>query len=371
MADGLSIAKEQQSAPAASPGKPGKARLLLTRRLADIVCLPSSRVAPQERWMIADVLDELLRSAEPDLRGKVARRLSEQAEAPQGLLRRLAMDVYEVAEPILHHSQALTDFDMMEIARKGERRHRLALARRERVSETVAAALAAQSDAEVLSVLLRNDGARLATQTVDFLVRQAAEEEGLARLLIRRPELRPAQALTLFWSVSHDLRRMILERFAASRAILQDAAGDVFPLLGREDAPDPAVQAALAYIDRRQRDRAAAETSFYGSLEGLVEKAAQSGFTDELRAEAAKLANVQPDLLDRMIDDFGGEPLAVLAKATGLSRHHLELMTQASGRPEMVINTRQAVLVFDTLSVDKAQTVLRYWNWVIARTGGG
>jgi len=347
-----------------------KARDLLTRRLADIVCLPSSRVAPQERWMVADVLDALLQTAPLLLRQKVAKRLAEQAEAPRRLLRRLALDEFDVAEPILRRSQALSDFDMMDIAQKASLKHKLELARRETVSEIVTAALAAQIDHDVLMVLLRNEGVKLASATIDMIVRECAEHEALARLLIGRPELRPAQALVLFWSVSHDLRRMILDRFAASRALLQEAAEDVFPLVAKELDPDPDVKAALAYIDRRQRDRKAAEVTPYGSLEGLVERAAQTGFTEELRAEASVLANVQRDLINRMIDDFGGEPLAVLAKATGLSRDHLHNMIEGSGRSDAGIRIQQAVRVFDALSVDKAQTVLRYWNWVIARGAG-
>ena len=359
------MAEDLSSAPP-RPAPP-RARDLLTRRLADIVCLPSSQIAPQERWMVADVLDELLRSADVQLRIKVAKRLAQQHEAPRGLLRRLAHDQCEVAGPILRQSLLLSDFDMMDIAQSGTIPHKLEIARREKVSETVAAALCAGADLEVMSVLLRNEGARFASSTMDVMVRVAAEHESIARLLIARPEMRPAQALALFWSVSHDMRRMILDRFAASRQILQDAAEDVFPLAAREESPDAAVREALAYIDRRQRDRRAAEVTPFGSLEGLVERAAQIGFTEELRAEAAVLANVQRDLLNRMIDDFGGEPLAILAKATGLSRQHLTGMIEGAGRMDALNRAEQAVRVFDTMSVDKAQTVLRYWNWVIAR----
>lgn len=349
------------------PPTAGRARARLTRRLADIVCLPASRVSPQERWMTADVLDELLREADRELRAKVAARLAEQAEAPAGLLRKLALDSYEIAEPILRHSEALTDFDMMEIAARGERRHRLALARREEVSETVAAALCRTADPETICALLRNPGARLAVQTADFLVREAAENEEIAKLLIKRSELRPIQAFILFWAASHPLRRLILERFAASRTILQEAAADVFPLAAREETPDATVAEALAYIDRRQRDRAAAEVSPYGSLEAVVEKAAKVGFSDPLRSEAAILANIQRDLLDRIVDDFGGEACAVLAKATGLSRAHLEDLIAAADGADAVTRMQQASTVFETMSTDKAQTVLRYWNWVIAR----
>lgn len=317
--------------------------------------------------MTADVLDELLRNAEESLRCKVAERLADQADAPAGLLRRLALDEFAVAEPILQRSQSLTDFDMMEIANKGGRNHRMALARREHVSETVAAALASSGGPDVIAILLRNKGARIAPQTTDFLVRELRDSEMLAQLLIKRPELRPGQAFALFWSVSHALRRMILERFSASRTILQEAAADVFPLAAQEAEPDKDVAEALAYIDRRQRDRSMADRSVYGSLERAIEEFARRPDDLQLQQEIAALAGIRTDLGERLLTDLGGEPIAVLTKATGLSRAHLELVVGKP--PEGVPDPRaaQAHLVFDILSVDKAQTVLRYWNWVFAR----
>ncbi len=358
-----------QMAAEAVPAAPQvTARSRLTRRLADIVCLPSSQVSPQERWIVADVLDEIIRHASQELRMRIARRLADQAEAPAGLVRRLALDAFEVAEPILEQAKALTDFDMMEIAASGESRHRKALARREHVSEVVSAALVSAGDNADIAVLLANPGARLAPQTVDRLLQLASEDPALARALIKRAELRPAQALALFWECGHADRRTILERFAVGRAVLQDAAADVFPLAAQEDPADELIARALSYIERRQRNRKAAEHSPFGSLEGAVETASRSGLTPELISEMATLANIQRSVLERMLADFGGEMPAVLAKATGLSREHLMMLLQAAGRTDPA--PQQARYVFDTLSVDKAQTVLRYWNWSLTRGAG-
>ncbi|WP_270374649.1 DUF2336 domain-containing protein [Marinicauda sp. Alg238-R41] len=349
------------TAPAPQPAK-RNARSVLTRRLADIVCLPSSTVTPQERWMVADVLEEMLRTANPELRGRVAARLAEQAEAPAGLLRRLALDNFEIAKPILERSQALTDFDMMEIARAGDVSHRTALARREQVSETVTAALVAAADPHVLTILLRNSGARIAPQTMDRLINLASEDYNLALLLIRRAELRPAQAFALFWDVGHDQRKMILSRFAVGRTILQDAAQDVFPLVANPEDQDALVQRTLFYIDRRQRNREANDSSSYGGLEGVAERAV-NGHDEALRMEGARLANIQLSLFERILGDLGGEPLGVLAKATGLSRRHLGYLSLAAGFAAGSVAAERSEYVFDTLSVDKAQTVLRYWDW--------
>src|SRR5215211_3895309 len=78
-----------------------KARKALLKRLADVVCLPSSRVNAFERAMTADLLVEMLREASPPERTKVARRLSSLVEAPGGLVRLLLRDEVEVAEPLL------------------------------------------------------------------------------------------------------------------------------------------------------------------------------------------------------------------------------------------------------------------------------
>ena len=349
--------------------EPGRARDLVTRRMADIVCLPASQVAPAERWIVADVLEELLREADPELRAKVAARLAVQAEAPVGLLRRLAADAFAIAQPILERSTALTDFDMMEIAQKGDVQHRVALAKRDPVSETVSAALVAHSDAPVLHALLRNRSSRLAQETMARLVRVAAQDAGIASLLVRRPELRPAQALPLFWEVDHELRRMILQRFAVDRTILREAAQDVFARAIAAAREDEHLMRALAFIDRRQRNRAAADRSVYGSLDAAIEAAEREGLTSELINQIAELAGVQRSLIVSMAEDFGGESFAVLAKATGLPRSAARRLLRAAGRDHGEAHAN-AELIYDTLSVDKAQTVLRYWDWSLSRTGG-
>ena len=65
--------------------------------------------------------------------------------------------------------------------------------------------------------------------------------------------------------------------------------------------------------------------------------------------------------------DLGGEPIAILVKATGLSRVYLELLVGPADPATPGGSGNNARYIFDTLSVDKAQTVLRYWNWVFAR----
>ncbi len=344
--------------PVATP----KTRALLARRLADIVGLPSSRITPRERWIVGDLLYDVIRASDLELRRRCAERLAALSEAPHRLLRTLASDDFDVAQPILERCTALTDFDMMEIINSGTLQHRMTIARREALSETVAAALAAYGEPPVVERLLRNKTAHLAAPTLDHLVGAATEESSYAALLIRREEMRPAQAFRLFWSCEHIDRFQILDRFAVDRTILLEASEDIFPAAAKEGWSDPMVARILRYIDRRQRNREAAETSPYGSLEGVCEAMASEGATSGIIAEISRLAAVERHLVIRMIDDMAGEPLAVLCKATGLKWPFFLHMWRGLGRSEQSDPVEQARRVYDSLSVEKAQTVLRYWN---------
>ena len=75
------------------PGGDDRAvRRQLSKRLADVICIPASQLTPQERHMAGDVLVELLRTADVDIRESVAKRLVMLNEAPRTILVMLAKD---------------------------------------------------------------------------------------------------------------------------------------------------------------------------------------------------------------------------------------------------------------------------------------
>ncbi|MCP6390432.1 hypothetical protein NL487_26285, partial [Klebsiella pneumoniae] len=73
------------------------ARQTLLKRLADVVCLPETRVNAFERAVTADLLVEMLREAQKGERLRVARRLSKLSEVPHTLVRLLITDEPEIA----------------------------------------------------------------------------------------------------------------------------------------------------------------------------------------------------------------------------------------------------------------------------------
>lgn len=344
-----------------------KSRGFLVQRLSEIVCWPSTRIPPHERELAADVLVGLLRTASLELRERCAARLALLAEAPKALLRYLARDTITVARPLLEASPALDESDLVATIRSGLRAHWLAIASRRQVPELVAEALVRTCDAEVVEAVLRNPGARFSVAALESAVIQSRDAPALGALLARRPEASPAQALTMFWWVDSETRLHVLRRFAVDRSVLCAELADLFALAAQEDWADPETRKAIALIERRQRNRKAAERSPFGSLENAIAAGAH-GIDRQLVSEISYLAGIRPETGAKIFSDRGGEGLAVLCKATGLKRDSLSALWKNLRRPEGDRDNLnnpwgRVVYVYELLANAKAQTVLRYWNW--------
>ncbi len=369
----MSQAARQDATPpldaaAEDPPPLGKARLALLKRLADVVCLPSSRVNAFERAMTADLLLEMLREASPEQRARVARRLASLSDIPVRMLRLLLRDDIEVAGALLTDETALSEADLIDCARHGTHDHRLLIAKRRNLGELTCEALIEAGEPAVVEILLKNTGARLSTDAIDALVAASQKHPAFIPSLLRRPELRPAHAYVIFWWAEPENRRLILTRFAVSREVLQDSASDVFPMAAAENWQDPLVRKAMQFIERRQRNRAAIDKSPYASLDEAIADG-QKGLTRELVREISFLAGVKPTTGAKILGDVYGEPIAIICKATGLPRSAVLALWRGLRRPEtdesgtMLAALENTLLIYDLMAVDRAQTVLRYWNW--------
>ena len=370
MSDTLQLG-EAETPPAEAERPKHRARLALLKRLADVISLPLSRVNSFERSVTADLLVEILRDAEFEERARVSRRIATLAEIPNCLVRLILRDDLDIAYPLLSESASLSDADLLDCAHNASGAHRRLIAQRRGVSEVVAEALVEAGETLVVEALLRNEQARFSPVAIETVVAMTQHQSQLVPMLLKRPELRPSHAYVLFWWAESDARRTILQRFAVSREVLQEAAGDVFPMAAEENWQDDLTRKALQFIERRQRNRAAIEKSPYDSLEAAI-NAAEEGFSREIAEEIAYLAGIKPMTGAKILGDAGGEALAVLCKATGLPRAALRQLWRALRRPETMESGEpapafaQVTAIFDMIAVDRAQTVLRYWNWSLS-----
>lgn len=361
-----------EAAPGPGAGALLRARHALLKRLADVVSLPASRINAFERAVTGDLLVEMLRLAAPAERRRVAERLAPLSELPSSLARMLLRDEPAIAAPLIEHCASLSDADLVNCAHDAGPEHRFLMASRRGVSEVVAEALLFFEEPPVVEALLRNASARLSQPAIEAVVSLSRTTPGLIPHLLRRPELRPSGAYVMFWWCGPEDRRTILQRFAVSREVMQEVAEDVFRMAAAENWSDPVARKALQFIERRQRNRAAIAKSPYDSLEAAIAAAAQSGLGREIAAEIAYLSGVKPLTGAKIMGDRGGEPLAILCKATGLDRQYLTALWRSMRRPETGSDGQvdpdwaRVQTTFEMLAVDRAQTVLRYWNWSLS-----
>ncbi|MEM6411079.1 MAG: DUF2336 domain-containing protein [Pseudomonadota bacterium] len=353
----------------------GRARLALLRRLIDTVALPASAIAPQERALAGDILLDMMFHTDDQARRLCAERLVDTVEAPRRLMRYLAQCTITIARLLLEENTSYNESDLVDIIKSTTIEHRIVIASRRQVSVMEVEALIEFEEPQVIRDLLNNSGARISEVAMDRIVMLSRDLDDLCSLLVQREELAPAQAMAMFWWSDGPSRKTILTKYAADRKMLIDRCSDVFEIMNDENWTDPVARKAIQTIERRQRNRAAIERSEYASLEEAIDVAASSGMSPSLVSEIGYIAGMKPISVAKVISDLGGEGLAVLCKATGLKRHHLRALWRSLRRPEMLDDGLEhpqlsyVVEIYDTLSVAKAQTVLRYWNWSLTGTG--
>ncbi len=350
----------------------GLARRTLLRRLIDFIAMPASQVAPQDRSMGGDILLDMLFHATDSDRLLCAKRIATLSDAPRRLLRYLAQCNIDIARPLLEDSPSFDSSDLLEIVDQVTSDHRMLIAKRKRVPTVVCDQLARRGEVSVVKALVQNKGAELSETAIDILVERSRKEGDLSSLLITRLELKPAQAMAMFWWSNRDTRRTILQRHAADRAEMVGMCADVFAIAAKEGWSDPVARKTLQLIERRQRNRQAIDRSEFDSLEAAIESAAALGMTTEMVEEIGYLAGIKPVTSAKILSDTGGEGIAVLCKATGLKKPSLQNLWISLKRPlegddgEPHMLYAHLVETYDLLSVAKAQTTLRYWNWSLS-----
>lgn len=363
----IEVPQTLQAAPVALPS-----RKALFKRLADVVCLPESRINSFERSVTADLLVDMLRDASLSEREKVAQRLSQLNDIPTSLTRLLLIDDIQVAAHLITGCDTINDTELHYCARHGGIEHRILLAFRRNLTGILSEDLVEHGEPRVIEALLRNMRSAISHAAIESIVVLSQDHPDYIPLLLKRPELRPSSAYIIFWWASCDHRRLILSRFGVNREVMQDMAADVFAMAAKEGWQDPLSRKALQFIERRQRNRDALKKSPFTSLEIAIAEAARSGMNRRLAEEISYLSGIKPATGSKILRDKGGEGIAVLCKATGLPKKALRGLWMAMRRP---IKTESGEIdpvleklntTYDMLAVDRAQTVLRYWNWSLS-----
>lgn len=367
------IQKKIQSLLAVAQTGRGAARATVGNELGEILADVPASLDRVEYEIAADIVRRLIREIEGDIKLRLAERLAETPDAPRELVVALANDEIDIARPLLTMSAALADEDLVEIVRQRGMAHRLAIASREGVSETVAAALVEAGDSDVMRELLENRSARIAEATYAYLAELSRERDELQKPLVGREDLPGDVAARLYGWVAADLKRRIRERHPFD-AWAVEWAGEMEWAI-EEAAVEAASDHAQAYDWGTATDRLAdAIQAERLNDPAILVKTLRQGHVSLFEAIFARLAELPIKIARRVLYQPDGRALAVSARALGMERaHYLALAhlvrrtSSTEGRllPEAECQggpPEGAVALFDRVGTPEALGIVKGWR---------
>jgi uncharacterized protein (DUF2336 family) len=333
----------------------------LLDNIADLFMADESRLSDRERALITGILHRLIATVETDIRRALAHRLKARDDVPADLVLLLAGDEIEVARPILEESPLLRDPDLIRLIRNRGREHWLAIGARRQLSAEVSDAIVATGDVDVIELLLRNHDAELSRQAMAYLVAEAERVDRYQEPLLERPEMPPALAMRLYWSVSAALRRHILERFAVPEALVDDVLeGAALDAAGAQQANGRALcDIAHDLVERLAEHERITPHLLIGFLRAGRVHAFVAGF--------ARMTAVPEAVARRVTLDADGETLAVLCRAAEINRNDfaslfLLIQNVRHGLRPMAPQRLNDILgFFDAIPVGNAVAARKYW----------
>jgi uncharacterized protein (DUF2336 family) len=322
------------------------------------LCVDQPRLDARERRLALDILRQLAHDVEMSLRVRLAEDLATYAAAPRDLILFLLDERIEIAGPILINSQILTDNDLIAVIRKPMRDHRMAVARRPRIGESVSAALVDTGEQDVIVALLDNHTAQIGTDVLARLTEASRDIVLYQGPLLKRPDMPLALAERMYVWVGQALRQEIVRRYQIPWAIL-------------EHALDDAIESDLA-LHRASDDLSAQllidKLAAAGQLSvAYLVRALREGEMALFEHGFAKLSGLSPAVARAALYEQRPHGLALACAAMGIDRavfFTILQMTRREGgdiglRPKEISEYRR---FYDSLDAQTACRALAEWQ---------
>jgi uncharacterized protein (DUF2336 family) len=327
-------------------------------RLSDLLFLSADSVSPQERALADDLISRLFDRAARNAKLKIVERILHLSEPPPSLTRVMLHSEDEIALPILRSPVKLKQADLISVVMTSGAHYQRAVAERESLHSAVCDTIIQCADVSTIRIMLRNRTSVISRTGFVRLAEKSLKERGVLEPLIERLDFPADLAHLVFWWSPSKLRRTIIERFACPR----QTVFDIMPQDVMEDFGDliPEVSNALRMARKAQKmDRV--------SIDAALDELEEGDANLALDALAAG-AHLRAETIAQILDDQGGEAIGVFCKAIGFGRERFMRIRQIlSDRKGQEWNPIDAIdddvsIVHDTLSTDKADLILRYWD---------
>lgn len=214
-------------------------------RVAAVYC--GSTESRAERTIAEDIIAIWLKAAAREVREALARQLRHCPFLPRKLALEMAGDLDSVAVPMLQLSEVFTDSDLCEIVRCSDVGKQMAVATRQHVSYDVADALVGTQNEDVVTALVRNDGARLTQGLLHQIVDTYVDSQPIHEGLVHRAALPISIAERLITVVTDNLRGHLVERFQMPQE-LADGLANITREAATSSSLPPQASAEIASV---------------------------------------------------------------------------------------------------------------------------
>jgi uncharacterized protein (DUF2336 family) len=289
-------------------------RAAMLRHLTDLYLTGAEDFSDDEVALVDDVFVRLVTTIEESSRALLATRIAGIAKAPPKVLRLLACDdAIEVASPILSQSEHLDTPTLVKCASTKSQGHMLAISQRKALPEIVTEVLVERGDLQIVMNTVRNSGARFSQRGFSILVERASGNDELAASVGARPDLPPRLFEQLLAAASESVREKLDAERDHHKDDIARVVGGVTQRIEARSAvtQSPAFAAALVLVESLNETKRLTVAK--------LDEFANAGRFEEVVAALAVLADTQPELVERMVNDRNAETLLVLAKAVDLS----------------------------------------------------
>jgi uncharacterized protein (DUF2336 family) len=318
------------------------------------------KLTETEQNLASDILMNLLKQAETDLREALAERLSVQRAVPGELIVFLANDQVSVARPVLLHSPVLKDADLLKIIEARGQDHWQVIAKRACLSAPVADRLVDTGDTGTVAGLLANDTTALERPTMKKIIKFSLQAEELQTPLLRRPEIDGDLAIDLYLVVSQALRAEIASRFVISSHVFDQALEGLIHELSSEAKGQKVATPEMLALARRFSERK-------DLTPDLMIKTLRRGQTAFFMALFSQRVGLKPEDVQKLIQKDGGRPFVVACRFAGMMKSEFAsifLLSRGIRTGEKIVDQRelaQALKNFDQLKDFDVQRIMKSW----------
>ncbi len=331
----------------------------LLRGVTDLFFTSEDQRGGAEMALFDDVLSQLAGEMEEAVRIELAQRMAGAEAPPANLIIRLARDQsIDVASPVLQSSPALSESDLITVARTRGQEHLRAISRRADVTEAVSEAIVDRADDHTLQTLLSNHGARMSRETHEAVVDRAVVNPALHAAVVQRAQL-PIELLNeMYYVVEARLRDTIMQR----NAEVDPAALDEALAIGRKQlaARDGALPSDYAEAEK---------TIMAMRRKGDITPPVLAGFlrnreTTKFLVALSELAEIDFHTARRILERRELDALSIVCKAAGFERSlYLTFAVLILDREDNAMGrAREYGELYEALPREAAQRTIRFWR---------